>query len=731
MRHAIRLHYIVIALCIAIALTGCNAKRSTKNLPKAPTPTELRADPGYVQWLEKQAMLRSSQDLSRIVSNTNIQWLSPYVAPRPETLIKEAPVWLSLHPASVLTADNESLFKALLHPEFWRQTQKLGIRGLLLSPLRESGGIWGYDISGTQFLGADTVQYEFSKYAGTQDEYRRLTRAANMAGAVMGDTLLPAATGMGADFFLSARAKPEYLGIYSMIELPAESWPLLPEVPEQWQAEPISAEGLKALREQRILPPVRLRETLDIPFIPYGWAATGKVRGLDGTSRRYAYLYYGSPDRPVLNWTDPTAAARRIVSGSIIQQVGTLGVAFSGVSVAPYVGIEPATPAGRGDIAIATESARKAAATIAQEVRRYGGWSFLQDSLPLPMQGLLMQEGPDVAIDHAGSVSAQAALLTGDATILRKTLELTQSLGIDRKRLVHAIQPAEGVDLSLCHLYGTADTSIPPMREQYEKTMVKTITAAGGDILIKNGVLHSTPAGVVGMAAGIRDMQHMTAEQTDVMNKGMTALAAYHAMQPGIFMISGKEMAGTLPLRQGLVPARNEDEALRQNMMGAYDLLNSSRQTLITPLGMPKAQTVFGSIPEQSLTPYSFVWNLNRILQVREHYGIQTATPLAVLPTANTCSLVQLFRLPQKDAEDALLLVATNFGKETVTEKLSVKKAWGKLNSKSTALDLLVEDDSALPLSLEGRKVTLDIAPWQTRAILIGNELPLPPKNNY
>ena len=728
MRLAIRLHHILLILCLALALGGCTPRRADKALPKVTTPTDLRADPGYVQWLEKQAMLRSSQELSRIVSDTGIQWLSPSVAPRPETLLQEAPVWLTLHPASVLTNDNESLFKTLLHPEFWRQSQKLGVCGLLLSPLRESGGIWGYDISGTQFLGADTVQYGFSKYAGTPDEYRRLTRAANTADAVMGDTLLPAATGMGADFFLSARAKPDYQGIYCMIDIPAEAWPLLPQITEQWQAEPVSAESAQELRKQHILPPLRLRETLDLPLEPFGWAATGEVRGIDGTSRRYVYLYHGSPSRPVLNWTDPSANARKVVSGSIIQQVGTLGVAFTGISVAPYVGIETANPAGQKDMAIAADNARNAAATIAQEVRRYGGWSFLQDSLPLPMQQLLMREGPDVALDHAGSVSALAALLTGNATMLRTTLDIQTSLGMDKGRLVHAIMPSEGMDMSLRHLYGIADDKLPALREHYRREMMRIITASGGDILVKNNVLHTTPAGLVGLAAGIRDMRHLTPEQIAELNRGMTALAAYHAMQPGIFMVSGKELAGTLPLKQGLVPARNEDEALLQNMMGAYDLLNTARQSLITPLGMPKAQTVFGSIPEQALTPYSFVWNLGRILAARNHYKIQNATPVAVLPSKNSGTIMQLLSLPLKQG-NTLMLVATNFGRQKATETVTIQSAWAKLNSRSSVHDILAEDETASPLppdgntlALEGKKLTLELGPWQTRAILIGDK---------
>lgn len=711
-----------ICLCVLVLAAGCNGMSKKKAVAADDSPTEMRADPGYVQWLEKQAMLRSSQDLSRIVSGTTISWISPFTLPRSEALLKEAPVWLHLNPASVLTAGNDPLFKSLLHPEFWRQTERMGFRGLILSPVRESGGIWGYDISGSQALGSDTVQFDFSKYAGTENDFRQLTRAANAAGANMGDTLVPVATGRGADFFLSARAKPEYQGIYCSIEIPYSAWPLLPEVSAQWQAEPLSANATQVLRDQRLLPMPLLRELSDYPLNPYGWAVTGEIRGIDGTKRRFAYLYCGSPERPVLNWNDPAAGARRILSGAIIKEIGTLGVAFTGVSVSAFLGMEPATPEAHDNMDAFIGTAQDAAQVVAQEVRRYGGWSFLQDALPLPILKRLMPTGPDMAIDHAGSVSAQAALITGNATLLRATLETMQALGIDRGRLIHLIQPDGGMDLSLIHLYGEKDDTAKPLRDYYHRVLIEALTAVGGDIFIKRDVLHTTPAGVVGLAAGIREMKNLTPEGKQAVYDGMSALAAYHAMQPGIFMASGRELTGTLPLPQGLVPAQTEDEALRQNMMGAYDLLDTARQSLITPLGMPKATMAFGTIPEQTLTPGSFAWNLHRILLIRNHYGVQFATPLGVLPSQTDATLMQLFRLPDTpEAGGKLLLVATNFSRNEVRESIEAGASpeLDGLPESTKLLDLLAEPEDALPINRDAKVLRLRIGPWQTRVILL------------
>lgn len=722
MRQAIWLQYICCVFCVLALASGCAPSRK-----KAPsggdTPVEMRADPGYVQWLEKQAMLRAAQDMSRIVSGTGIPWVSPYVVPRPKALLAEAPVWLTVHPASLLTADNVSLFRTLAHPEFWRQAEKLGIRGLLAAPVRESGGIWGYDVSGTQALGADTVQYAFSRYAGTEDEFRLLTRAANKAGAIAGDLLVPAATGRGADFFLSARAKPEYQGIYCMLEVPKDLWPLLPETKTQWQAEALSENATQVLREKRFLPAPRVRDALGYPLAPFGWAATGEIRGMDGISRRFVYLFCESPARPVLNWTDPAAGARRVLSGAVIQQVGTLGVAFSGISVAPFIGLEPAGGPVDQSVQNAAATARDAAEQLAQEVRRYGGWTFLTDALPLPMLAELLQAGPDVAVDHAGSVSAQAALLTGDATMLRESLMAMQALGIGPERLVHCIQPEGGVDFSLVHLYGARNDAARPLRESAREAMREAVTRSGGDTLLKNDVLYTTPAGLVALAAGLRDLRKLSPEERATVSEGMVTLAAFHAMQPGVFMISGRELSGALPLTGGLLQAVSEDDSLLQGTMGAYDLLDVARQSLVTPLGMPRTQMLFGTLPEQMLSPGSFGWHLNRILLVRNHYGVHHAERLEVLSSGHAGVLVQVLRLPATQTGSRnLLLVATNFSREALTQTLA-KGQSAALDSFTAAAppqdvlrDELAKD---APVTRNAKGLHIPLRPWQTRAVLL------------
>ncbi len=635
---------------VLLVVTGCRvpAERTAQTVDNSPA--VLRADPGYVQWLEKQAMFRAAQDMARIVSGTSIPWTAPYVQPHADALLREAPVWLSLHPASMLVRDGESVFRALSAPAFWTQARALGVRGLMLPSIREAGSVWGYAASGSRTLGEDVVQYGFARYAGSSAEFRQVIQLANQSGAIMGDMLVPMDTGRGADFFLAARAKTEYVGLYGMVELPADVWTLLPVPESQWQGAAIPEATLTILRGKGVLPGPRVREALRWPMPSLGWAATGEVRGLDGVTRRFAYLFSDTPERPVLSWNDPSAAARRVLSGSIIQQIGTLGVAFSGISVGALVGVEPeASHVPSGPVAVAT--ALDAARAAAQEVRRYGGWSFLRDALPLPALAAALRDGPDFAVDHAQASAATMALLTGDATLLRRALETLRMLGVPQRRLIHAMQPGLGVDVSLVPFYGAEPDGVRAVREAAQLATRAALTRVGGDTLLSRNTLYASPATWVALAAGIRSPETLTLEQTQVVRSGMLALTTYHAMQPGLFMLTGRELTGTLAVpgrTMTALGAATEEEALTQGMMGAYDLLGNAGGSLLSPMGVPGTAMAFGTIPEQAGMPDSFLYSVQRILAAREAMRMAWATPTGELPTRETGSLLRTFRLPNE-----------------------------------------------------------------------------------
>ena len=699
-------------LCLMLS-TGCRTKRVIQEAPRARAPYASekqdnstsqgvpRPDPGYVQWLKKQSMLHQASGYSHIVSDKNLQWRNAGNAPHPAALVKEASAWLTLNPASVLTPDSKPLFAYLRNDVFWQKISQLGFTGLQLSPVRESGGVWGHQISRTMSLGEDAVCYAFSKSTGGGNAYSAFTNKAVHNGVILGDTLIPLATGMGADFFLALRGHEDYAGTYSLIEIPPSLWEGLPQPEQGSYVITLAPEDIAFLRTQKILPAPFRRKTSGIPFPTVTWAVTGKIRGVDGNIRRFAYLYYKTPNRPVLNWTDPAAAARRILSASVIQETGILGSALVGMQISPLIGLEPTTPQNRKMVHGLADVAVEAAETLAREVRRYGGWSYLQDSLPLPLLSTMLQRGPDFAINHAGSVGAQLALLTGDITMLATSLNAMHALHIDRSRLIHTIQPAGGVDLSLLHLAGASGESIVSLRRKAAKQLLEKITITGAEGYVDGTTLYSTPAGVVAIAAGIAELNHLSNAQTQKLHDGMSTLALFHAMQPGLFFASGRDITGTLPLPEGIVPSTTRSDGLQQNVTGAYDLLGTAQHTLMTAFSIPKAKSLFGPIPEQSVVPDSFINRLHRALLIRKHYKVEQSVPLGIIPSSNQGTLLQVFALPDSQK---LLLVASNFAQKDSQESISLTRGTLATYNVQAAIELLGNGENLALVAKKSRQ---------------------------
>ncbi|MBG3877491.1 hypothetical protein FVW20_10785, partial [Desulfovibrio oxamicus] len=402
------LQYPVLCLVLCLVLTGCvapPAKQKSLLLPQGPSVT--RADPGYMQWLEKQSLLGTGTELSRVVSGSQLGWRSPSLPPDPDNLLRAADTWLLVHPMALIADGTPSAFAILAQPRAQELLRRTGARGLYVTPSGGAGAIWAYDRSAT-LTGDDTIQHGFSEAAGSDDEYLRLRRLTDNSRMLLGTDIIPAATGMGPDFFLAARNVREYPGAYCLVEIPRGLWPDLPASASEWQARPLTRVQHDLLSEKGLLPASLSRDLLSWAR-PGGWAVTGEVRGGDGTLRRWAYRHAGHYDMPVLHWDDPSAAARRILSSSIIQQIGLRGMALTGFRVEPLTGLDPLPRAAHGDPnhVPALEPAPTAALSLARETRRYGGWAWQRDRLPLPLLARTLHESADVAEDTVTSPAAE------------------------------------------------------------------------------------------------------------------------------------------------------------------------------------------------------------------------------------------------------------------------------------------------------------------------------------
>jgi len=160
-----------------------------------------------------------------------------------------------------------------------------------------------------------------------------------------------------------------------------------------------------------------------------------------------------------------------------------------------------------------------------------------------------------------------------------------------------------------------------------------------------NGV-SCTTASLIAAALGIKDISRLSAEQRQQIKKLHLLLAAFNALQPGVFALSGWDLVGALPLPKASVAKLLADGDTRWINRGAYDLLGQNPQAQASAAGLPRAEALYGSLPEQLKDPQSFASQLKHILAVRARYGINQAEQLAIPTVQAKALLLMVHRLP-------------------------------------------------------------------------------------
>ncbi|MDR3073560.1 MAG: hypothetical protein LBV01_02395 [Deltaproteobacteria bacterium] len=636
-------------VCFLLLLPGCGASPQEDSLSGPGGPADQatvvatgarRADPGYIQYLERLSMLGSQTELARIVSGSQLAWLRAAGAPFPDPLLSLADTWLHINPFTMLPEAKRSVFASLSSPLYWQIFSKSRIGGLYLSPAGGSGALWAYNRKAS-VSGEDAIQYAFSETAGTDADYFKLLSTANTNNKLLGIELIPAATGLGPDFFLAARYHRQYSGIYCMVELPQKVWAELPGVSDQWQGAALTEEQTARLAAASLLP-----SAMDQDLLPVGkrggWAVTGEIHGVDGLSRRWAYRYYGAPDRPVLNWEDPSAGARRILSGSAIRNVGMLGGALVGLRLHGLYGLD-AVSSSPGAARFNASPADEAALAVSREVRRYGGWSWLQDEIPLSLVARLMPDGPDFFQDTVFSPGIEHALLTGSTEILEAMLDDALALDLDMRRFVHATSAEKGVSYALPHLMEVAEgnDSASVMGVERAKKLYKNAFAHAQQVIygaslrspkgedvppLKDKHLNAPGVGIPALNLGRGNIASIPREEERLIGKGHFLQAFVRAMLPGLFMLSGQDVAGTLPLSWYAMTDNKEAWDASLASRGAYAFTRSVPDRAVTAQGVPRTKTLYPPADEQILDEASFASRLAGILAVRTMHGIANGT---------------------------------------------------------------------------------------------------------
>ena len=620
-------------------------------------------DTEYVDWLVEQSMLHNARKLATRYAGQARLWQQPYAETRPRAASALASVWFTA-------------YKTLGDEQLWRALSTIGIQGVHTGPMKLAGGIRGRETTPSIDGNFDRISLAIDPAFGTEQDFVDMSRAAAAHNAVIIDDIVPAHTGKGADFRLATMNYGDYAGLYHMIEIREEDWSLLPTVPEGQEAVNLPPAMVDQLRDKGYIVGQLQRVIFFEPGVKEtDWSATDVVVGVDGIARRWVYLHYFKEGQPSLNWLDPSFAAQRMIIGDALHSLDVLGARILRLDANGFLGVEvrlhgPAWSEGHPLSLVGNR-------LIGGMVRKAGGFSFQELNLTVDDIASMSQGGADLSYDFITRPAYHHALLTGDTEYLRLMLRTMHEYKIDPASLIHGLQNHDELTLEMVHFwtlhandtYTFGGQSWPGaiLREYLRSALYERLTGEHAPYnlrFVTNGVACTTVS-VITAALGIRDLEQLTEDDKQQIQRIHLLLAMFNAFQPGVFALSGWDLIGALPLPPTAVESLMADGDTRWIERGAYDLVNLNPDAQISQAGLPKAATLYGPINEQLQNPNSFASQLQRLLAVRQAYGIYAAQQTMIPDVVSPGLLVMVHELP--DARGTQV-TALNFGSTPIEE---------------------------------------------------------------
>ena len=407
------------------------------------------------------------------------------------------------------------------------------------------------------------------------------------------------------------------------------------------------------------------------------WSATDVVQGVDGKARRWVYLHYFKEGQPSLNWLDPSFAAQQMIIGDALHAIDVSGARVLRLDANGFLGVE------RRAEGAAWSEGHPLSITgnqlLAGAIRKAGGFSFQELNLTLDDIASMGNGGADLSYDFITRPAYQHALLTGTTEFLRLMLRQVHAFGIDPASLIHALQNHDELTLELVHFwtlhahdtYHYQGQTFPGniLREHIREEMYERLTGEHAPYNLKfvtNGV-SCTTASIITAALGIRDLSTITDADIQQIQHIHLLLVMYNAMQPGVFALSGWDLVGALTLPAEQVQHLMQDGDTRWIHRGAYDLADLDPEAELSEGGMPRAQSLYGSLVSQLKRPDSFASQLKKILAVRRAYDIAASRQILIPDVQHPGLLVMVHELP---AGKGTQITALNFSAETIVETL-------------------------------------------------------------
>ncbi len=610
----------------------------------------------YVAWLRQESMLHDANVIATQFSGRGSMFQNPFARPDPRAAIETASVWFTAYPISVLGRPGSSFLATLGDPELWKVFQRIGIQGLHTGPVKRAGGIRGWSPTPSVDGHFDRISTQIDPAFGTEAEFRTMCEVAGEHDGTIIDDIVPGHTGKGADFRLAEMKVGEYPGIYHMVEIEPTDWHLLPEVPPGRDSVNIGLETEDQLGKAGYIIGKLQRVIFQQPGVKdTNWSTTAPVLGPDGVERRWVYLHYFKQGQPSINWLDPTFAGVRMVIGDALHSLSDLGSGALRLDANGFLGVEksaegmPAWSEGHP----LSEAANQ---LIASMVRKVGGFTFQELNLTIDDIRVTSEAGADLSYDFINRPAYHHALAMADTEFLRLTLNASLTIGVDPVQLVHAMQNHDELTYELVHfatvhkedLYGYHGEEITggDLATIIRQDLCEHLTgeAAPYNLIFSTNGIASTTGTVIAASLGYTSIDNLSEDQIRRIRQAHLLLAMFNALQPGVFSISGWDLLGMLTVDPDEIAPLLETGDTRWIHRSTYDLMgvNESDQPA---MGMPEAVSLYGPLPRQLEDQWSFVSQLQRILELRSRYGIATSLQVDVPEVSNRAMLVMVHRL--------------------------------------------------------------------------------------
>ena len=611
----------------------------------------------YVSWLRDSSMLANAERIAGQFSGVAGVWQTPFAEPNPAAVGRSS-VWFTAYPLSMITKPGCTFLGTLGDEDLWRVFKQIGINAVHTGPLQRAGGIFGREATPSVDGHFDRISTQIDEIFGTDVEFRRMCDAAAAHGGIVIDDIVPGHTGKGADFRLAEMKVGDYPGIYHMVEIPAEDWRLLPDVPPGRDSVNLDADEESRLEQAGYIVGRMQRVIFHEPGVKdTNWSATAPVTGVDGVERRWVYLHYFKDGQPSINWLDPTFAGMRLVVGDALHSLGTLGAGALRLDANGFLGVERSTEPGAPAWSEGHPLSEAANQLIASMVRKVGGFTFQELNLSIDDIKKTSARGPDLSYDFVTRPAYAHAMATCDTEFLRLTLNAARQLDLQPIRLVHALQNHDEMTYELVHFAAThrddtfdfrgGEVSGAQLAATIRGELIERLTGAAApynSIFTTNGIA-STTATIIAASLGYTDITDLSREQVEKIKQAHLLLVMFSAWQPGVFALSGWDLCGMLTLPRAAIPTLLRSGDTRWIHRAAYDLMNYRPQATESPSRMPRGTSLYGPLPDQLTDAASFASRLRDILEIRTRYRIATSLQLDVPAVTDKAMLVMVHKL--------------------------------------------------------------------------------------